>query len=91
MKDGKRRLFSKVRNVFVWLSCFADDVDWHIEVKQQFHLVSESLKSWRGRLDEITPDRPYGREWDIMMLGHCQEVIYPPSLPAKFPETFQQV
>jgi hypothetical protein len=52
-----------------------DDADWHIDIKIQLDLMSKALKQW-GRTD-VTKDYPYGKDWDIFMLGHCMEVPLP--------------
>jgi hypothetical protein len=71
MKDGKRPLFWKVYYPFE-VELKIDDTDWHIDIKIQLNLMSQAMKEW-GRTD-VTKDYPYGRDWDIFMLGHCMEV-----------------
>jgi hypothetical protein len=51
---------------------FTDDVDWNIDVKEQFSLISTALTSLENR--KVTNEYPYGMDWDILMMGHCHEV-----------------
>ena len=50
-----------------------DDVDWDIHLKTQIKLLSTAVHSFTS-----VPPRdptPYGRNWDILWLGHCGEYI----------------
>ncbi|KAK3672446.1 hypothetical protein LTR78_007753 [Recurvomyces mirabilis] len=48
-----------------------DDVDWDLALKDQMLLVSDAVRNFT-RADASEPS-PYGRNWDILWLGHCGE------------------
>lgn len=48
-----------------------DDVDWDIRLKDQMALISDNVREFRNVEDE--DDSPYGRNWDLLWLGHCGE------------------
>ena len=48
-----------------------DDVDWDVRIRSQMRDVSDNVRNFTH-----TPDAepaPYGRNWDVLWIGHCGE------------------
>ena len=54
-----------------------DDVDWDIGLRAQMPQIAEAVRnltnSWHGAEEVFYP--PFGKEWDILWLGHCGDSI----------------
>jgi hypothetical protein len=48
-----------------------DDVDWDVSIRSQMVRIAESVRNL-SKVDEAEP-APYGREWDVLWIGHCGE------------------
>ncbi|OAG43374.1 hypothetical protein AYO21_02311 [Fonsecaea monophora] len=50
-----------------------DDVDWDVRIKWQVQLVSDNIRNYTQVSENDTA--PYGRDWDVLWLGHCGSAI----------------
>ncbi|KAE8394150.1 hypothetical protein BDV23DRAFT_17121 [Aspergillus alliaceus] len=49
-----------------------DDVDWDVSIRSQMIQIAESVRNLT-KIDTFEP-APYGRDWDVLWIGHCGEV-----------------
>jgi hypothetical protein len=71
-----------------------DDVRWDDRIKKQLQIIADGAKRLLSDMDDIFfpasdpghsfpdvgPGSPYGDDWDVLWLGHCDEV-FPETLP----------
>lgn len=48
-----------------------DDVDWDVNIRKQAPLVSDAVRNLTRQTKE--DQAPYGREWDVLWMGHCSD------------------
>ena len=61
-----------------------DDLDWDVTLKDQIRLVSDAVRKFTG-IGASDP-APYGREWDILWIGHCGEHTDPDTERVEYPD-----
>jgi hypothetical protein len=54
-----------------------DDVDWDIGLRAQMPLIAEAIRNLTTSkpAPTIPIPTPYGKDWDILWLGHCGDSI----------------
>ncbi|KAF8866244.1 hypothetical protein BDZ45DRAFT_710845 [Acephala macrosclerotiorum] len=61
-----------------------DDVDWDVRLKSQLQIIAHGMQALQAISPSVSePDdhnSPYGKDWDLLWLGHCGEV-FPENLP----------
>ena len=50
-----------------------DDADWDVSIKDQMVRVGHAVRNLTGTEKYEDIDAPYGRNWDVLWIGHCAE------------------
>lgn len=48
-----------------------DDVDWDVAIRDQMKLVANAVRNLTNT--PASEKAPYGRDWDVLWIGHCGE------------------
>lgn len=46
-------------------------MDWDVSIREQMKLVSDAVRNLTKTPE--TQSAPYGRDWDVLWIGHCGE------------------
>ena len=61
-----------------------DDVDWDVRIKQQMLDLARAMRNYTSVPEDVTA--PYGLDWDVLWIGHCNEVINNDTRPFTWPD-----